>query len=114
MMNYSGNEVSASKLFAQASCHRTTFNNRGAQFFLHTISLRFFSFHFRDFGEVIVIEMVVDYCGYWIFDARRSKKSCHKNLYPLLCKYDILLHAFYAFCPKTFRILYSISFGERM
>ena len=83
-------------------------------FFLHTISLRFLSFLFRDFGEVMVIEMVVDYCGYWIFNVRRSEKSCHKNLYPLLCKYDILLHAFYAFCPKTFRILYSISFGERM
>ena len=59
MMNYSGNEVSASKVFAGASCLGTTFNNRPAKFLPPVLTLRCPNHCFHHFFELLHIRMVL-------------------------------------------------------
>ena len=59
MMNYSGNEVSASKVFAGASCLGTTFNNRPAKFLPPVLTLRCPSRCFHIFLEPLHIRLVL-------------------------------------------------------
>ena len=59
MMNYSGNEVSASKVFAGASCLGTTFNNRPAKFLPPVLTLRCPNLCFHIFLEPLHIRMVL-------------------------------------------------------
>ena len=59
MMNYSGNEVSASKVFAGASCLGTTFNNRPAKFLPPVLTLRCHNLCFHIFLEPLHIRMVL-------------------------------------------------------
>ena len=58
-MNYSGNEVSASKVFAGASCLGTTFNNRPAKFLPPVLTLRCHNLCFHIFLEPLHIRMVL-------------------------------------------------------
>ena len=59
MMNYSGNEVSASKVFAGASCLGTTFNNRPAKFLPPVLTLRLHNLGLHIFLEPLHIRMVL-------------------------------------------------------
>ena len=59
MMNYSGNEVSASKVFAGASCLGTTFNNRPAKFLPPVLTLRCHNRCFHILQEPLHIRMVL-------------------------------------------------------
>ena len=58
-MNYSGNEVSASKVFAGASCLGTTFNNRPAKFLHPVLTLICHNLCFHIFLELLHIRMVL-------------------------------------------------------
>ena len=67
MMNYSGNEVSASKVFAGASCLGTTFNNRPAKFLPPVLTLRCRNRCFHHFFEPLHIRMVLLAVGFLSF-----------------------------------------------
>ena len=63
MMNYSGNEVSASKVFAGASCLGTTFNNRPAKFLPPVLTLRCPNLCFHHFFRTFAYQDGFIGCG---------------------------------------------------
>ena len=75
MMNYSGNEVSASKVFAGGSCLGTTFNNRPAKFLPPVLTLRCHNPCFHIFLEPLHIRMVLLAVAFLSYLSLRSAPS---------------------------------------